>query len=147
MKSLYFLPYWYIENKQNKKSKNLKLFILILLIVNIIFFNIYFMNKNKLSTVENKFAKYNSMEKSEHNENNTMKSFVNFYSYIYIKTDLKSVDIENKNIDIRVEGDEKQCLSLIKDIEKSNKFIVKNLNCSGSEKEKNKIWEINLFFK
>ncbi|WP_368487842.1 hypothetical protein [Clostridium sp. BJN0013] len=147
MKNLYFLPYWYIQNRENKKNKNLKFFILIILIFTIILFNIYSINKDKLSSIENKLKDYASMQKSQYSRDNTIKSFMDFYDYIHKERNFKSINIENRNIEIDIVGKEQECFSLIKDIENSSKFMVKNFNFLGNEKEENEIWKINLLLK
>lgn len=147
MKNLYFLPYWYIQNRENKKNKNLKIFILIILIFNIIMFNIYSINKDKLSSIENKLKEHTFIGKSQYSRDNTIKSFMDFYDYISKEKSFKSINIENRNIEIDIMGKEQECFSLIKDVENSNKFVVKNFSCLGNDKEEKTNWKINLFLK
>lgn len=147
MKNLYFLPYWYIQNRENKKNKNLKVFILIILIFNIIILNIYSINRDKLSSIENKLKEHTSIGKSQYSGDNTIKSFMDFCDYISKEKSFKSINIENRNIEIDIMGREQECFSLIKDMENSNKFVVKNFSCLGNDKEESTNWKISLFLK
>lgn len=147
MKNLYFLPYWYVQNRENKVNKKLKLFILIMLIFNIILLNIYSMNKGKLLNIESKLKGHTSMVKSHQSREDSVKSFMNLYDYIDGERNFKNINIENGNIEMDMVGSEQQCLSLIKDIESSNKFIIRSFNSLGKDDEKNPIWKISLLLK
>ncbi len=147
MKNMYFLPYWYVQNRENKINKKLKFFVLIMLIFNIILLNMYSINKDKLLSLENKLKEHTSIVKSYHSKEDTVKSFMNFYDYIDEETNFKNINIENKNIEMDMVGSEQQCFSLIGDIESSNKFVVRSFNSLGNDREKNSIWKINLLLK
>jgi len=147
MKNLYFLPQWCIEKGETKKNKSLKLLILIILIVNIILLNILVINKNQLNDVETRLKEHNSVKKLSYDKSSTFENYLDFYDYIYLGRNFKNVNIENKSLDLDIEGDEKECFSLIRDAEKSNKFIIKNFKLMGNDEGGKKVWKINLRLK
>ncbi|MEY7999440.1 hypothetical protein AB8U03_04370 [Clostridium sp. Mt-5] len=146
MKSLYFLPQWYIEKIKIEKNKKLKFTIILFLIINLILGNIFVINKNKLNDVSDELKKSTLVEKSVYYKSITFESFLNFYKYIWQGRDIKNINVQNKDINFNVE-DEEDCFSLIKKIEESDKFIIKDLKCKDITEEKKKIWEINLRLK
>lgn len=147
MKNLYFLPQWCIEKGETKKNKNLKLLVVIILIVNVIFLDILIVNKNKLNDVETRLKEHNSVKKLSHDKSSTFENYLNFYNYIYLGRNFKNVNIENKNLDFDFNGNEKECFSLIRDSEKSNKFIIKNFKLMGNDEGGKKVWKVNLKLK
>lgn len=147
MKSLYFLPQWCMNKKEIKKNKRLKLLVLIILVANIILLNIFVVNKSQLNDIETKLEGYNSVKKLSHNRNSTFENYLNFYNYISLGRNFKSIDVENRSLNLDVEGNEKDCFSIIRDAEKSDKFIVKNFKFMGNDEEGKKVWKINLKFK
>ena len=147
MKNLYFLPQWCIEKGETKKNKSLKLLILIILIVNIIFLDILMINRNQLNDVETRLKEHNSVKKLSYDKSSTFENYLDFYDYIYLGRNFKNVNIENKSLDLDIEGDEKECFSLIRDAEKSNKFIIKNFKLMGNDEGGKKVWKINLRLK
>lgn len=147
MKDLYFLPHWYIQNRENKKNRIIKLIVLIFFIFNIILFNMYSIDKNKLNIIENDLKEHAPIQEVKYSKDNTLKSFMDFYDYIYKETNFKNVNIENRNVEMDIEGKEEECVSLIKNIQNSNKFIIKNFSYLGNENEQNRLWKINLILK
>ncbi|MHC6179436.1 hypothetical protein ACYUJ6_06210 [Clostridium sp. JNZ X4-2] len=146
MKSLYFLPQWYIEKIKIQNNKKLKCTIILFLIINLILGNIFIINKNKLNKVSDELKRSTFTEKPVYYKSITFESFLNFYEYIWQGKDIKNINIQNKDINFNVE-DEGDCLSLIKKIENSDKFIIKDLKCKDSTEERKKIWELNLKLK
>jgi hypothetical protein len=147
MKNLYFLPQWCIEKGKTKKNKSLKLLILIILIVNIIFLDILMINRNQLNDVETRLKEHNSVKKLSHDKSSTFENYLDFYNYIYLGRNFKNVNIENKSLDLDIEGDEKECFSVIKDAEKSNKFIIKSFKLMENDEGGKKLWKVNLKLK
>lgn len=147
MKNLYFLPQWCIEKVETKKNKSLKLLILIILIVNIIFLDIFIINRNQLNDVETRLKEHSSVKKLSHDKSSTFENYLDFYNYIYLGRNFKNVNIENKNLDLDFEGNEKECFLLIRDAEESNKFIIRGFKLIGNDEGGKKVWKINLKLK
>lgn len=146
MKSLYFLPQWYIEKIKIENNKKLKCTIILFLTINLILGNIFIINKNKLNKVSDELKRSTFTEKSFYHKSITFESFLNFYKYIWQEKDIKNINVQNKDINFNVE-DEQDCFSLIKKIEESDKFIIKDLKCRDIIEGKKKTWEINLRLK
>lgn len=149
MKNFYFLPNWYVENKREEKTKSLKFFIVLFLVINLLLVDLMIINKTKFKNISNEIEDTinlnSSKSKTKLNSSKntrTLESFSIFLKMIEKNITIKNVHIENKNIDIEVEGNEKDCFSLIKNIEGSNKFIVKKL--SSKEEVDKSGWKINL---
>lgn len=146
LKNLYFLPEWYIEKTSSEKNKRFKLIIIVLLIINLVFMNMFMLNKSKLNDASDKLEKSTSVEKSVYHKSTAFECLMDFYEYIWSKRDVKNIDIRDRDLNFNVEDGE-NCLSLIKSIETSDKFIIEDLKCMDIVEGKNKIWEINLKLK
>ena len=145
MKSLYFLPQWYRKKIKVEKGKKLRAAVILLLIINLILVNIFIINKNKLVNVKDKLSKSASVEKPQYHKVSTLECFLSFYE-IWKGKNFKAVSIQNRNINFNVEDGE-NCFSLIKSIEESGKFIIKDLKCVDIAEGKKKTWQINLKLK
>jgi hypothetical protein len=146
VKGLYFLPQWYKERVKAEKGKKLKFTVVLLLIINLLLVNMFIVNKNKLTNLDGELKNSVSRKSSVHYKSGTFECFLNFYEYIWKGKTFKDISIQNKDINFNVEGEE-NCLSLIKNIENTNKFIIKDLKCLEITDGEKKIWQINLRLK
>jgi hypothetical protein len=92
-------------------------------------------NANKVDIISNEIkSKNNSQKKSYYiknkNESKNSKTLYTLFTLtnnILPTMDFKNIYIENRNVDINLETKTVDCTMLINNIEKDNKFIIKNI--------------------
>jgi hypothetical protein len=135
MKKLYFFYPGYLENKDYKRKKLIKILAVIFFVLDIILIELYMFNANKVDIISNEIkSKNNSQKKSYYiknkNESKNSKTLYTLFTLtnnILPTMDFKNIYIENRNVDINLETKTVDCTMLINNIEKDNKFIIKNI--------------------
>lgn len=132
MNCLHFLPNWYLEKIELKKTRVLKILVIIFFTVDLILINIMVLNRNKVNIINNEIKEktisitkdYNEKNKSYKKNIKTLDTFLIFEENICKNIDLQSIYIENKNIDIKFDLNSVDSIMLIKKIESTKKFNI-----------------------
>jgi hypothetical protein len=135
MKKLYFFYPGYLENKDYKRKKLIKILVVIFFVLDIILIELYMFNANKMDIISNEIKSKNNSQKKTYyiknkNESKNSKTLYTLFTLtnnILPTMDFKNIYIENRNVDINLETKTVDCTMLINNIEKDNKFIIKNI--------------------
>lgn len=131
-----FLPYWYKEKYNKKKTRLINTIILILIIINLIsiyrLINIYDKTNNLEDSIKN-IDYNNSIENKNNSINNnstvTLKNFKTFFSYVDKKLKFENITVENKIINASIVLNERgEYEETVKYIEDNSSFKIIKLS-------------------
>ncbi|MDW8799595.1 hypothetical protein P8V03_00330 [Clostridium sp. A1-XYC3] len=131
----FFLPQWYLESKLNRKRKVMKLCIMAIVIVNIVLTDFLIIKLNKVKSLDNRInetklyneGNYSGKNKGDMKECKTLDTLSQVNKIIETGIPFKQIYIKNKKVDIQISSEEFNYISLIKNIEEEEEFIIKNL--------------------
>lgn len=155
MKKIFFLPQWYIENRENKRKKLLRIFISIAFITNILLIDLCFLELNKIKIIDREMKEKNNIEKNIYylknsNEGNKNKTLDCFFiltdESVFPNINFQSLHIEDNNVDINIDKKTLDYTYFVSEIEEQNKFTIKNVLSNGEAGDEEKI-KMNLQLK
>ncbi|MCT8976043.1 hypothetical protein N4T77_05475 [Clostridium sp. CX1] len=144
MKNDFFLPQWYLEGKTNRKRKVMRLSIMGIIIVNIVLADFLIIKLNKVKNLDNRInetkiynkGNYSDKNKGDMKEYKTLDTLSQVNKIIETGIPFKNIYIKNKKADIQISSEDFNYISLIKNIEEENEFIIKNLVLPEEQNDK-----------
>lgn len=144
MKNDFFLPQWYLEGKTNRKRKVMRLSIIGIIIVNIVLADFLIIKLNKVKNLDNRInetkiynkGNYSDKNKGDMKEYKTLDTLSQVNKIIETGIPFKHIYIKNKKADIQISSEDFNYISLIKNIEEEDEFIIKNLVLPEEQNDK-----------
>lgn len=144
MKNDFFLPQWYLEGKTNRKRKVMRLSIMGIIIVNIVLADFLIIKLNKVKNLDNRInetkiynkGNYSDKNKGDMKEYKTLDTLSQVNKIIETGIPFKHIYIKNKKADIQISSEDFNYISLIKNIEEEDEFIIKNLVLPEEQNDK-----------